>query len=47
MAGVTVSMRVMSAGHGYRYLLSSVVCGDAARDRSTSLTDYYAAAGTP
>ena len=42
-----MSMRVMSAGHGYRYLLSSVVCGDGGRDPSTALTDYYTATGTP
>lgn len=44
---VTVSMRVMSAGTGYRYLLKSVVVGDGARDLSTPLTHYYAEQGTP
>ena len=45
--GVTVSMRVMSAGDGYRYLLASVAAGDGGRDLSTPLTRYYAEAGCP
>jgi len=44
---VTVSMRVMSAGDGYRYLLASVAAGDGGRDLSTPLTRYYAEAGCP
>ncbi len=44
---VTVSMRVMSAGDGYRYLLASVAAGDGGRDPSTPLTRYYAEAGCP
>lgn len=44
---VTVSIRVMSAGQGYRYLLSSVVVGDGHRDAASALTGYYAEAGTP
>lgn len=40
-------MRVMSAGHGYRYLLKSVAAGDGERDLSTPLTRYYQEAGTP
>lgn len=44
---VTVSMRVMSAGDGYRYLLASVAAGDGQRDLSTPLTRYYAEAGCP
>jgi conjugative relaxase-like TrwC/TraI family protein len=43
---VTVSMRVMSAGRGYDYLLKSVIRGDRDMD-GTSLTRYYAEAGTP
>jgi len=46
-AGVTVSMRKMSAGKGYQYLLRSVVAGDGNRSLSTPLTRYYAEAGTP
>jgi conjugative relaxase-like TrwC/TraI family protein len=44
---VTVSMRRMSAGSGYQYLLRSVVAGDGNRSLSTPLTRYYAEAGTP
>jgi conjugative relaxase-like TrwC/TraI family protein len=44
---VTVSMRVMSAGDGYKYLLRSVVAGDGQRSLSTPLTRYYSAKGTP
>nr|WP_258185717.1 MobF family relaxase [Microbacterium sp. PAMC22086] len=44
---MTVSIRVMSAGQGYRYLLSSVVVGDGHRDAASALTGYYAEAGTP
>lgn len=42
-----MSMRVMSAGDGYQYLLKSVVVGDGKRDAGTPLTRYYAEAGTP
>jgi hypothetical protein len=44
---VTVSMRVMSAGNGYQYLLRSVAAGDGNRSLTTPLTRYYAEAGTP
>jgi conjugative relaxase-like TrwC/TraI family protein len=44
---VTVSMRVMSAGAGYQYLLRSVAAGDGNRQLSTPLTRYYTEAGTP
>lgn len=44
---MTVSMRKMSAGEGYKYLLRSVACGDGNRSLSTPLTRYYAEAGTP
>jgi conjugative relaxase-like TrwC/TraI family protein len=47
LAGVTVSMRIMSAGDGYRYLLASVAAGDGHRSLRTPLVDYYAATGTP
>ena len=39
---MTVSMRVMSAGDGYKYLLRSVAAGDGNRPLSTPLTRYYA-----
>jgi conjugative relaxase-like TrwC/TraI family protein len=44
---MTVSMRVMSVGDGYRYLLKSVAAGDGDRSLSTPLTRYYAEAGNP
>lgn len=44
---MTVSMRVMSAGGGYKYLLKSVAAGDGDRSLSTPLTRYYAEAGSP
>lgn len=44
---MTVSMRVMSAGDGYKYLLRTVAAGDGNRSLSTPLTRYYAAEGTP
>jgi conjugative relaxase-like TrwC/TraI family protein len=44
---VTVSMRVMSAGNGYKYLLRTVAAGDGQRSLSTPLTRYYSANGTP
>lgn len=47
LPGVTVSIRVMTAGQGYRYLLNSVVVGDGDRDAATALTRYYEQSGTP
>ena len=44
---MTVSMRVMSAGDGYKYLLRTVAAGDGARSLSTPLTRYYTEEGTP
>ena len=44
---VTVSMRRMSAGSGYQYLLRSVAAGDGQRALSTPLTRYYSEVGTP
>lgn len=44
---MTVSMRVMSAGDGYKYLLRTVAAGDGQRLLSTPLTRYYSAKGTP
>ena len=44
---VTVSLRRMSAGSGYQYLLRSVAVGDGARVLSTPLTRYYSEVGTP
>jgi len=44
---VTVSMRVMSAGDGYKYLLRTVAAADGDRSLSTPLTRYYNVEGTP
>ncbi|WFF33075.1 relaxase domain-containing protein [Propionibacterium freudenreichii] len=44
---MTVSMRVMSAGVGYDYLLKTVVAADGNRPLSTPLTRYYMEEGTP
>jgi conjugative relaxase-like TrwC/TraI family protein len=44
---VTVSMRVMSAGDGYKYLLRTVAAGDGDRSLSTPLTRYYSEKGSP
>lgn len=44
---MTVSMRVMSAGDGYAYLLRTVVVGDGNIDRLSALTRYYTEKGTP
>jgi conjugative relaxase-like TrwC/TraI family protein len=44
---VTVSLRRMSAGSGYQYLLRSVAAGDGNRSLSTPLTRYYSEVGTP
>lgn len=47
VGAVTVSMRVMSAGDGYKYLVRTVAAGDGNRSLSTPLTRYYSASGTP
>jgi conjugative relaxase-like TrwC/TraI family protein len=47
VGAVTVSMRVMSAGDGYKYLLRTVAAGDGKRLLSTPLTRYYTEEGTP
>jgi conjugative relaxase-like TrwC/TraI family protein len=44
---MTVSLRRMSAGTGYQYLLRSVAAGDGARGLTTPLTRYYTEVGTP
>lgn len=45
---MTVSMHVMSAGDGYKYLLRTVAAaGHGGRSLSTPLTRYYAEEGTP
>lgn len=44
---MTVSLRRISAGSGYQYLLRSVAAGDGSRALSTPLTQYYSEVGTP
>ncbi len=44
---MSVSMRVMGAGDGYKYLLRSVASADGERALSTPMTRYYAEQGTP
>jgi conjugative relaxase-like TrwC/TraI family protein len=44
---MTVSMRVIHSGKGYRYLLKSVAVGDGDRSMADPLTRYYTEAGTP
>ena len=44
---MTVSMRVMSAGDGYKYLLKTVAAADGDRSLSTPLTRYFIEEGTP
>ncbi len=42
-----ISIRRISLGGGYRYLMESVAAGDGAADRSNGLARYYATSGTP
>lgn len=44
---MTVSMRVMSAGDGYKYLMRTIAAADGDRSLSTPLTRYYTEEGTP
>ena len=42
-----ISIRRVSLGGGYRYLLRSVAAGDGAGEGTNTLARYYAASGTP
>ena len=42
-----ISMRRISLGGGFRYLMDSVAVGDGAPERPESLAAYYAASGSP
>jgi conjugative relaxase-like TrwC/TraI family protein len=42
-----ISIRRISLGGGYRYLMESVAAGDGALERSSPLSRYYASSGTP
>jgi len=44
---VTISIRRISLGSGYKYLIESVARGDGAVSQSSPLTRYYAESGTP
>ena len=44
---MTVSMRVMSASDGYKYLLRTVAAGDGDRTLLSPLTRYYVEKGSP
>ncbi|MBO0748456.1 MAG: hypothetical protein J2O47_08890, partial [Acidimicrobiaceae bacterium] len=42
-----ISIRRISLGGGYRYLIESVAAGDGAAERTNGLARYYAESGTP
>ena len=42
-----ISIRRISIGGGFRYLMNSVARGDGAAEPSSSLAAYYAESGTP
>jgi len=42
-----ISIRRISLGGGFRYLMDSVAVGDGAAERSNGLARYYASSGTP
>ena len=44
---MVMTIRVMSSGKGYEYLMKSVVVGDGDREMSSSLTRYYTETGNP
>src|SRR5690625_3257276 len=44
---MVMTIRVMSSGKGYEYLLKSVVVGDGDREMSSPLTRYYTETGNP
>ena len=44
---MTMSIRRMSLGAGYRYLMSSVARADGSGHAASALTRYYAESGTP
>src|SRR5690625_1850244 len=46
-AVVVMTIRVMSSGMGYEYLLKSVAAGDGNREMSSPLTRYYTETGSP
>lgn len=44
---MVMTIRVMSSGKGYEYLLKSVAAGDGNREMSIPLTRYYTETGSP
>ena len=42
-----ITLRRLTLGEGYRYLMSSIAVGDGWPDRGSPLTRYYAESGTP
>jgi conjugative relaxase-like TrwC/TraI family protein len=46
-SGPLISIRRISLGGGFRYLMESVAVGDGAAERSSPLERYYAESGTP
>lgn len=44
---MVMTIRVMSSGRGYEYLLKSVAAGDGERDMGAPLTRYYTESGCP
>ena len=44
---MTMSIRRMTLGSGYKYLMSSVAQSDGASQQASALTRYYAESGTP
>lgn len=44
---MVMTIRVMSSGRGYEYLLKSVAAGDGDRSMGTPLTRYYTESGCP
>lgn len=44
---MVMTIRVMSSGRGYEYLLKSVAAGDGEREMGTPLTRYYTESGCP
>ena len=44
---MTVSIRRMTLGSGFKYLMSSIAQSDGAAEHASALTRYYAESGTP
>jgi hypothetical protein len=42
-----LTIRKLTLGQGYRYLMDSIAVGDGREDQSSGLTRYYQESGTP